>query len=160
MKIRRILSMSLEPGDVVFFTSSDFVGDEIAEITGGEFCHVAVYFEDDTSGGYFVECQGGTPKRIVPIEFYVGRSGVMVFSGISWADLQKKATEGVGVSGYDYLEAGIAGLSDLIERHIGWTIETHASGNICSTFVAQLLGVSNDAISPNDLFNLMTNSRN
>ena len=155
MKITPILNMPLVSSDVVFFTPSDFIGDEIAEITGGEFCHVAIYFEDDAGGGYFVECQGGTPKRITPVGFYAGRSGVIIFSGVSWADLQKKATEGVGVSGYDYIEAGIAGLSDLIKSQTGWSLETHASGNICSTFVAQLLGISYNAISPNDLFNLM-----
>ncbi|MDD4915735.1 MAG: hypothetical protein PHW13_11945 [Methylococcales bacterium] len=138
----------------MFFTAEGFVGAAISTITGSEFCHVALAFEDCEGVCMFVECQGGTPKRVVDWSFYKDRT-VCVLPGPHWHRLRDQAMAGLGSEGYDYLEAGIAGLEDLVARETGWKLETHASGHICSTFVAQVLGVSDQVISPGDLWRML-----
>jgi hypothetical protein len=154
VELQQLEDAEILPGDVVFFCADDWVGEVIAGVTGSEFCHVALAFDDCDEQTLFIECQGGTPKRVVDKGFYAGRQ-VAVLCGPHWFEIRHKAVEGLGRVGYDYLEAGLAGLADLLARQAGWQLETHAGGHICSTFVAQVLGVCSEVVSPGDLFRLL-----
>ena len=146
---------AINPGAVVFFTGSGFIDSTISEFTGSEFIHVAMAFNDCAGNLLFIECQGGTPKRIVDASYYEGRLVCVYQTHRPWRMFRDQAVQGLGVVGYDYIEAGLAGLEDLVRQEIGWKIETHASGHICSTFIAQLLGVSNETVSPGDLLKIL-----
>ncbi len=142
-------------GDILFFTANDLVGKAITEITSGDYCHVAVAFADSTGRLMVLECQGGTPKRVVDLSFYEGRTVAIVGTVKAWGTLRDKAVQGLGAAGYDYIEAGLAGFGALVARETNWRLETHASGHICSTFIAQLFGVTDEVIAPAELFELL-----
>ena len=154
--LRLDTDVDIPSGSIVFFTPSDFIGDEIAEITKSSFCHVAIAFKDETGKSLIIECQGGTDKRVVDMDFYKGRI-VSVITGYDWHALRDKAMQGLGSQNYDYIECALAGLKDLFREYgVNWSLKSHSSGHICSTFVAQVLGVSDEIVSPGDLFKILT----
>ena len=98
MELQQLEDAEILPGDVVFFCADDWVGEVIAGVTGSEFCHVALAFDDCDEQTLFIECQGGTPKRVVDKGFYAGRQ-VAVLCGPHWFEIRHKAVEGLGRAG-------------------------------------------------------------
>jgi len=140
---------------VFFLHGESFISLAIEHITDSAFSHVALLFTDAAGNELLVECQGGTPKRIVPIDFYAKQNYTIITTDYHWPTVSKTALHGVGTTGYDYLEAGIAGIEDwLAERNLP-TFEYAPSGNICSTSVALDLSLSDKVVTPGDVYKIL-----
>ena len=154
----------IQDGDVVFFMSANSILHPIDLLitfaTGSPFVHCNIAFWIEIGGQkrlMAVEAQGGTKRRIVNESFYDNKKMVVVSAPKDWNSISDAALEKVAKKSYGYLAAVYAGIRDLAVRALGIRLpNTSPPGEICSEFVAKLVGLEDADISPGDLYTELT----
>jgi len=153
----------IQDGDVVFFQGiyswKHPIDSLIMFVTGSPFVHCNIAFWVEVGGQkrlMAVEAQGATKRRIVNESFYNDKNMVVIAAPVAWDTIANAALEKVAVTKYGYLAAIYAGIRDLSVRTLGVRLpNTNPPGEICSEFVAKLVGLEDADISPGDLYFLL-----
>jgi len=145
-------------GDLMFVANFDHISSRLIQFaTRSPYSHVAILFWVTTPAGdkrlMVVECQGGTTKRVQDFDFYLKRPLNIVAAPKDWASYEAAALEYVGVIKYGYIEALYSGFRDFFYDYLGIKIpKLNFKGEICSEFVARVLGMTSEDVTPADLF--------
>src|SRR5665213_3351612 len=145
-------------GDIMFVDGWDHPLPRLIQFfTKSRFSHVGILFWMQTPAGkkelMIIEAQGGTPLRIQDFEYYHSRPLAIVAAPKDWNSYEVIALARVGLVKYSYGEAMYAGLRDFSFNHFGWKLAQKTfKGEICSEFVARILGLPSNDASPQDVF--------
>jgi len=147
----------IEDGDIMFVANAPgFFGQLIRWATKSTYSHCAFLFWVEVAGMkriLIVEQQGGTKRRLLNSEYYDDRELHIISNPQPWKDQAPKALERIGLVPYSYVEAIYTGLRDFLFRSVGIQLPAlNFPGEICSEFVARVLGLDSKDVSPQDLF--------
>jgi hypothetical protein len=145
-------------GDIVFVRGTKSILHRlIMFLTSSRYVHVGIVFwiqTDDTSPKrlMIVEAQGRTNRRIVNLSFYDNRD-LDVFSTItSWDQMQDTALEKIGIEKYGWITAIYVGIREFALKYFNIRLpKSNFPGEICSEFVARVVGILPAEISPGTL---------
>ena len=154
-------------GDIIFIhKTAGFLNKLIKFFTKTQYSHCAVLFWLKTPSGkrlMLVESQGMTKRRIVSASEYEKDEFDIISSPIPWNMIQESCFKKVGKVDYGYDDAVKVGVRDFLLRNFGIAIKVPADNDndeICSSFIAQALGMKDTMISPGDLFEQLTRNGN
>ncbi len=148
----------IEDGDIVFIHGSwkSPINAIIMWFTKSSFSHVCIAFKMKTGNVerlMCVEAQGSTRRRILTLSFYDERKVTVIKALKPWTEIQDKALERVGVAKYNLLAATYIGIREYVLKTFGYTLPSlQLRHEICSEFVAEVLGLSETEISPQVLY--------
>ena len=146
---------TIKSGDIVFMKRRNgkfnFWHKLITLFTKGPFWHVGVAFWaiDKVSGIprlYILEAYDGG-RRIVNLGFYRNYELEVIESPREWTEYAEEALSRVGEVEYGYLDFIAIGLKEKFGIKL-----TNFKGEVCSEFVATLLNLEDDLLSPNKLY--------
>lgn len=148
----------IEDGDIVFIHGSwkHPISALIMWFTKSHFSHVCIAFKMTTGGTdrlMCVEAQGSTRRRILNLSFYDDRLVTVIKAPKLWNDIQDKALNRVGIAKYNFIAAAYVGVREYMLK----TVNVHLPSlnmryEICSEFVADVLGLPETEISPQVLY--------
>ena len=147
----------IQDGDIMFVANAtNFVARLIRWATKSTYSHCAFLFWVEVAGMkriLVVEQQGGTRRRLLNSEYYDDQELHIISNPQPWKDQAPKALERIGVVPYSYFEAAYTGVRDFLFRSVGIQLPAFDfPGEICSEFVARVLGLEFKDLSPQDLF--------
>ena len=148
----------IEDGDIVFIHGSwkRPVQALIMMFTASNFSHVCIAFKMRTGTEerlMCVESQGTTRRRIVNLSFYDKRMVTVIKAPKAWEEIQGPALERIGKAKYSMFAAAYIGTRELIYRAFNLRLPSlNLSHEICSEFVASVLGLEETEISPQVLY--------
>lgn len=148
----------IQDGDIVFFHGSwrNPFQALVMAFTRSKFSHVCIAFRmkvGDTERVMCVEAQGRTRRRILSLSFYGNKNMVVVSSPKPWTDIQTAALERVGVAKYSMLSAIYVGIREYLLKTFSIRLPiSDLPHEICSEFVADVLGMEDTEISPQLLY--------
>ena len=136
----------------------------IMTVTGSRYCHVGMTFWVTLSRRrrlLVVEAQNDGKRRIVTASFYRDDKFDVIRAPVPWSQLESAALERVGEEEYSYLMAFYVGLRELFMRKFNLRLpKVKTDGEICSEFMARLLGLEDVNVSPQGLFTHLTSGTN
>ena len=154
------LKETIKDGDIIFFGGGEdnIIHNVIETFTKSKYFHVAIAFWM-TTGDFkelmVVEAQGGADRRVVSLQdFYRGDTIAIVKNMVKpWAEMDE-CFEKLGEVKYNYVTCAEIGIKDALKKYYGIRVDIGNSpdGEICSEFVARTLGLPDDIVSPQDLF--------
>jgi len=149
----------IKNGDIIFVHGIKSIVDRaIMFFTRSSYVHVGIAFwimTDETSSKrlMIVEAQGGTKRRIINLSYYRQYGFDVVNSPISWNEIQNMALEQIGIEKYSMVTAFYVGLREFLLRRFNIKLpKSNFPGEICSEFVARLEKLTPTEISPEMLF--------
>lgn len=148
----------IQNGDVVFFHGSwrNPFQALVMAFTRSNFSHVCIAFRMNVGGVERVMCveaQGRTRRRILSLSFYSNKKMVVVASPKKWEDIQHKTFERVGIAKYSMLSAVYVGIREYLLKTLNIKLPiSDLPHEICSEFVANVLGMEDVEISPQLLY--------
>ena len=150
----------IQSGDVVFVRNKKgFVASVIRFFTRSKYSHVGFAFWVEIEGTprlLMLEAQGGAKRRIVNISFYKEEKLDIIAAPKPWRDIAPTAMENLGQVAYGWLEAGYVGIREALMKGPGWTLPyKDMPGEICSEFVARMLGMEQTHVSPQLLWEML-----
>ena len=132
----------------------------IMAVTGSKYCHVGMTFWMILGRQrrlFVIEAQNDGRRRIVTGSFYRSDTFDLVRAPVRWYDIRERALERVGEEKYSYLTAIYVGLRELFMRKFNIRLpKIDTDGEICSEFMASLLGLDDINLSPQRLFSALT----
>ena len=103
------------------------------------------------------EAQGGAQRRIINLSYYQHRRMDILCSQHEWSDIKDQALERLGQVQYNWIEAGYVGINELFEHLFDKSLpDIEFEGEICSEFVANVLKLERNYLSPAKLYRYMT----
>ena len=155
-----VIKDTIKDGDIIFVGGGDdnIIHGVIETFTKSKYFHCAIAFWM-TTGDYrelmVVEAQGGADRRVVSLQdFYKGYTIAVVRNTVtSWEDMDA-CFEKLGEVPYNYITCAAIGIKDALKKYCGVRVNIGNSpeGEICSEFIARTMKLSNDIVSPQDLF--------
>lgn len=151
----------VQSGDIVFMLKKDvFHHKVISWFTKSEYIHVGIAFWTTIEGCNHLmvsEANGGTQRRIVNLSNYKHYNMDIIASPLPWSEMSEKTLERLGQVEYSWLLAGYVGVSEVLERNIGYPLPTISmNGEICSNYVAMVLNLQKHMLSPAALYEHLT----
>jgi hypothetical protein len=149
-------------GDLIFQHGSRRKSLQLAimAVTGSKYCHVGMTFWMILGRQrrlFVIEAQNDGRRRIVTGSFYKSDTFDLVRAPVRWYDIRERALERVGEEKYSYLTAFYVGLRELFMRKFNIRLpKIDTDGEICSEFMAHLLGLEDVNLSPQRLFSVLT----
>ena len=132
----------------------------IMAVTGSRFCHVGMTFWVTLNRKrrlMVVEAQNDGKRRIVTGSFYRADRFDLVRAPVPWKEIEDHALERVGEEEYSYIMAIYVGLRELFMRKFNTRLpRIKTDGEICSEFMARLIGLEDVNVSPQGLFDQLT----
>jgi len=143
-------------GDIVFIKDSpSWVGSVIRFFTKSRYSHVGIAFWITTGGItrlMMVEAQGGSRRRIVNLSKYAGVELDIMKAPKPWPDVAPRALEHLSDVPYGYMEAAYIGIVEAMQQYFDVTLpRKNFNGEICSEFVARVLELPSQHVSPQAL---------
>jgi hypothetical protein len=136
----------------------------IMAVTGSRYCHVGMAFWVTLSRKrrlMVVEAQNDGKRRIVTASFYRDDTFDVIRAPVPWRGIEDHALERVGEEEYSYLTALYVGLRELFMRKFNLRLpRISLDGEICSEFMARLIGLPDTNVSPQGLFTHLTSLPN
>ena len=148
----------IEDGDIVFIHGSwkRPLNALIMWFTKSNFSHVCIAFKMNTGNVerlMCVEAQGSTRRRIITMSFYGERMVTVIKAPRQWSEIQDTALERIGVAKYNVLAATYVGIREYVLKTFGYRLPAlNLRHEICSEFVAEVLGLPETEISPQVLY--------
>lgn len=148
----------IQDGDVVFIHGSwrRPLQALVMLFTGSKFSHVCLAFRVTTGGTerlMCVEAQGKTKRRILNLSFYDDRHLTVLAAPREWSDIQDKALGRVGKASYSFLAAAYVGIREFLHRTLDVKLPSlDLPHEICSEFIAKVVGLPDTDISPQVLY--------
>lgn len=145
-------------GDLMYVSNWNHILPRIIQfLTKSKFSHVGILFWVQTPNEQkrlmIVEAQGGTTLRVQDFDFYRKRPIAITAGPKDWASYEAVALAHIGEVKYSYLEAAYTGIRDFFFNYLKIKLpQKNFCGEICSEFVARVLGLPSTDISPQDLF--------
>ena len=146
-------------GDIMFVANfNHLVARLIQFATRSPYSHVAILFWVTTPGGakrlMVVEAQGGTTLRVQDFDFYSDRPLQIVAAPKDFSSYESVALAHIGEIKYGYIEALYSGVRDFFFDYLNIKLPQKTfKGEICSEFVARVLGLTSTDVTPQDVFN-------
>jgi hypothetical protein len=148
----------IQDGDLLFVANKKgiFLPQLIRFFTKSIFSHVAIAFWIDTAAGkrlLAVQAQGGN-KRFVMNADALDKCDIYVMtSPTEWAKVAPQALIRLNEVPYGWFEAIYVGLREFLMTRFNITLpEKSFTGEICSEFVARVIGLTNVFVSPQLLY--------
>lgn len=148
----------IEDGDIVFIHGSwkRPIQALIMLFTASKFSHVCIAFKIHTGTEerlMCVEAQGKTRRRILNLSFYDDKKVTVVKAPREWKDIQAVALERIGKAKYSTIAAVYVGVRELMFRALNIRLPPlNLPHEICSEFVASVVGLKETEISPQVLY--------
>ena len=98
-----------------------------------------------------VEAQRFTKRRIVNMSFYSQRGLSVVKNPKDWSYISNDALSNLGAVGYSWLDVCYVGFREFMSKWFNVKYRNF-HGEICSEYVAKLIGFEETAISPQRLY--------
>ena len=151
---------SIENGDIVFVHGDKNGFHPFRQLimwaTDSQFIHVGIAFTVCAAGENRVmlaEAQGGTRRRIVNLSFYENLPLTVVRTDKKWDEMGPRVLERFGQERYGWIAAIYAGLRDYLSREWNFHLKKrNLPHEICSEFVAKILEMDSDSITPQKLY--------
>jgi hypothetical protein len=147
----------IKDGDLMFVSKHrNIVSAAIRFVTKSHFSHCAICFWVDIAGIprlLVIEARGGAERRLVSFQEYETYDRTIVAAPKPWQTYAASAVHEIGNVPYSYLEATYVGIREFLSKYLGIKIKQRDfSGEICSEFIARMLGMSSVDVSPEDLY--------
>ena len=162
----RAARSKIKDGDIVFVSKSDSLMNLLIRFfTHSKYTHVGIAFWIEVAGDQrlmIAEAHGGAHRRVLNMSFYEDDNIDIIQSPRDWNEYVSSALEHLGKIPYGYLEAGYVGLREFCLKHTGgWINLPHRNlpGEICSEYVARLIGMKNVHVSPQGLYEQLVEQR-
>ena len=158
---------TIKDGDLLFvhgnWTWKHPIQAIIMAATGSSLYHVGICFwmnTADTPRLMMVESHGGSNRRILNASFYDDHKVSVLPAPKPWSkEVCDVALAKVGKEDYGYMDAIYVGFRDFMLQHFSVHLpERHFDDEICSEFVANVYDLPQKAISPKDLWAMLTNT--
>jgi len=148
---------NIQDGDIVFIHKKHtIVSYLIATITRSQFTHVGIAFWMRVQGTtqrrlMIAEAQRLTKRRIINMSYYSERKMTIVASPKDWIGYSDEALAHLGQINYSWLDVFYIGFREFFSK---WIDIKHRnfSGEICSEYVAKLMGLDEISVSPQLLY--------
>lgn len=148
----------IQDGDIVFIKGSwrSIPQSLIMFFTKSDIYHVGVAFWMNTNSGrrlMLVEASGKSQRRIVNLGYYANYKMCVLSSPVKWEDIEDQAFMKIGYEKYGFIEAAYIGLRETMFRLFKLKLPaTDLPFEVCSSFVAKLIGMGDYIISPQALY--------
>lgn len=153
----------IKDGDIIFIRNKKHITSRIIHFfTMSKYSHVGIAFWAKVGGIsrlMMVEAQGGNKLRIVNISYYTNDQLDVVPAPKPWASVMGLALQHVGLNRYGWLDALYVGLREFTFNLTGIRLpRLNFPGEICSEFVARIYDTPDWNVSPQRLFEQLSDS--
>ena len=143
----------IQNGDLVFVRNKKgMVAGIIRTFTQSLYSHVGFAFWVEIEGTprlFVLEAQGGAKRRIVNMSFYQNVELDIIAAPRPWSEIALEALERLGQVKYGWFDIGYIGVREILMKKFGWILPyRELPGEICSEFVARMIGLDNPHVSP------------
>jgi len=150
----------IKDGDIVFVSGNPKrpIQALIMFVTNSKYSHVGIAFWATINNRkrlFIVESQGGTKTRIINMSFYDGRELDVIIPPLSWDEVYDIALKDIGIKQYGWLDAIYIGLREVLQKYVRLPSKKFP-GEICSERVARIYKLENTGISPQKLYEELT----
>lgn len=148
----------INDGDIVFLKTNTFVGKIIRFFTGSPFTHVCIAFWMRTEPDRLlaVEAQGGTTRRIINMSMYSIYDFEVVEAPRKWTDMSEDALSKLGIAKYGWGDAIYLGIRQFLLQKLRIKLPRRSlKGEICSEFVATMIGMRETSVTPSELYSML-----
>lgn len=148
----------IQDGDIVFLhgTHKSWVQNIIMAFTASTYTHVCIAFWITLGGEerlMCVEAQSNTARRILSMSFYEDRKFTVLASPNDWSMVREDVLARVGKVHYSITSAIYVGIREWLLRTCNISLPSlQLSNEICSEFVATVVGLEDVDISPQCLY--------
>lgn len=147
----------IQSGDIIFICNKGLFHHKlITWFTRSEHIHVGIAFWTTIEGGPHLmisEANGGAQRRIVNLSHYKDHDMDIIVAPRPWPEISEKTLERLGQVQYNWIQAGYVGVSEKFQHAFGFSLpDIDMPGEICSEFVANVLGLRYNHLSPAALF--------
>jgi len=152
---------SIEDGDIIFMQGKwSHISHAIIMIfTNSNTCHTGIAFWMHTKAGkrlMLCESTGKSRRRIVNMSYYADYGLAVIKAVKPWEEMESNALETIGTTRYGFIEAAYIGIRETCLR-FGWKLPSKdLAFEVCSSYVAGLLGLEDKIISPEKLYQQLT----
>lgn len=150
----------VQSGDIIFICNKGLFHHKlITWFTQSDHIHVGIAFWAKFEHDWHLmisEANGGAQRRIVNLSHYKDHSMDIICAPKPWEDISEKTLERLGQVQYNWIQAGYVGVSEMFDRTFGFKLpDVDMPGEICSEFVANVLQLPYNHLSPASLFKLL-----
>jgi len=147
----------IQNGDIIFIRNKGLFHHKlITWFTKSDHIHVGIAFWATFECGPHLmisEANGGAQRRIVNLSHYKDHSMDIIKAPRPWNEISSRALERLGQVQYNWIQAGYIGVSELFQNTFGINMpDVDMPGEICSEFVANVLELPYNHMSPAALF--------
>jgi hypothetical protein len=152
----------IKDGDIIFQGRNSTVASRIIQFfTRAEHIHCGIAFWATISGErrlMMIEAFSWSPRRIVNLSLYQNEKLTVVKPLRLWAEYKDEALHQLGTVRYSWIGAAYVGLREFFIKYLRLPIFPHMDfpGEICSEFVARMMDRKEVNISPQRLFDQLT----
>lgn len=149
--------LQIKTGDLIFIRNKGLFHHRlITWFTRSQHIHVGIAFWTSIEGEEHLmisEANGGAQRRIVNLSQYKDHDMDVLESMRPWDEIRSQVLERLGQVQYSWIEAGYVGFSERIKHSLGISLPMiDFPGEICSEFVANIMEVPQNYLSPAELF--------
>jgi hypothetical protein len=150
----------IKDGDIVFVRNrGTFVHWLISLFTKAPQVHVGIAFWVDihtVKHLMVIDANGGQRRKLVSLSHYKDHEMDILRAPYDWEKVVHYALEHLGEKEYSWIEAAYIGISEMAERTINFHLpELDFGSEICSKFVAELVGLDQHRVSPAKLYRML-----
>lgn len=149
----------IQDGDIIFVANKKTIVARVIQFfTQSHYSHVCIAFWVTIAGVdrlMVVEAQGGTKRRVLNASFYDRFDLDVVKAPKDWNSYANEALSKIGEAKYGYFEAAYVGLREFLLKKFNIKLprkNIDSDEEICSEFVASLLGLAEVNVSPQALW--------
>lgn len=147
----------IQSGDIIFICNKGLFHHKlITWFTRSEHIHVGIAFWatiENSRHLMITEANGGAQRRIVNLSHYKDHQLDILTGPREWEDIKDRALARLGQVQYNWIQAGYIGVTEKFESVFGFKLpEIDMPGEICSEFVADVLGLEFNHMSPAALY--------
>lgn len=151
----------ISDGDIVFIHGTDTILRKIVTaVTDSEFPHVVIAFWAEIGGTrklMCVEAIAGSKRRIVNLSYYSECHLTVIKAPAPWSSVMPFAFKRLGIAQYGWIGAFYIGLREVILRNTGILLKARNTPHeVCSEFIAQVYHIPDTCVSPQKLFEKLT----
>jgi len=144
---------TIQDGDIVFVRNKNTVSAKVVRVfTRSLYSHVGFAFWIEAAGKrrlMMVEAQGGAKRRIVNMSYYRENELDIIQAKEDWNIIGDQALSQLGLVSYGWGEAAYVGLRETLLKVFNVQIpRKDFPGEICSEYVARILKLKKQHISP------------
>lgn len=153
----------IQDGDIIFIKGTTVISKVTRFFTKSKYTHVGIAFWvyiNRKPRLMITEAQGGTRRRMLNLSYYKSKEMDVVRCPRPWIEYADDALDLIGEVKYSFLTAFYVGIREFLSRYNIMLPPKKFSGEICSEYVARMLGLQTTEISPGKLLEVLTTSGN